>query len=250
MFRRNGPNLFTYLPVALRNYPECEAKQAAGRRNSRPCERMFRAGFERGSGFLWEEHYTEYWDLTQRIYREEFDPQYDGEQKAGYPFCQEETSPPPEGCDAEYRYEDRPRRVKEAVEKVSLTGKIDDPMITLHGTLDALLPIDTDSNVYRRLVEEAGKGNLHRYYKIEGGTHVDSYYDRPHPKYREKLRPILPCQRAAFEELEEWVEHPNAPDGPPPRSKFVPRPENSEIDAANHCSISQEATYSAPVAQP
>src|SRR3712207_8822678 len=50
---------------------------------------------------------------------------------------QEETSPPPEGCDAEYRYEDRPQRVREAVEKVSLTGKIGKPMLTLHGTLDA-----------------------------------------------------------------------------------------------------------------
>jgi hypothetical protein len=67
---------------------------------------MRRAGYPKGSEFLWEEHYVTYWDLTQRIYREEFDPRYDGEQKAGYPFCQEEATPPPK-CDANYQYKKR-----------------------------------------------------------------------------------------------------------------------------------------------
>ena len=231
LFRRNGPNLFTYLPVALRNYPECQAHGFEGR----ACERMYRAGFKRGSEFLWPQHYTVYWDLTQRIYREEFDPRYDGDQKAGYPFCQDEEHI--EGCDANYHYKKRPERVKDAVERVSLTGEIGKPMLTLHGTLDALLPIDTDSNVYNRLIEDAGKGDLHRYYRIEDGNHVDSYYD----EFRDKLRPILPCQRAAFEALEAWVEKGDKP----PSSKLVEDPKVG--DEANHCKLGQGAEYSVPV---
>lgn len=231
LFRAEGPNLLTYLPAALKYYPECQTGDQSA------CERMIEAGFQSGSEFLWPEHYTTYWDLTQRIYREEFDPEYDGDQKAGTAFCQDETSPPPP-CDADYDYESRPQEVKDAVGKVSLTGKIGKPMLTLHGTLDALLPIKTDSNVYRELIKDAGKGNLHRYYKIEDGNHVDSYYD----KYLTELRPILPCHRAALEALEEWVEEGNAP----PKSKLVSRPEATDpAEEANRCSLGKGAKYSA-----
>jgi hypothetical protein len=247
LWRRNGPNLFTHLPQALRHYPEC--KTSAPEYDNHACELMRRAGYPKGSEFLWEEHYVTYWDLTQRIYREEFDPQYDGEQKAGYPFCQEEATPPPK-CDANYQYKKRPERVKEAVEKVSLTGDIGKPMLTLHGTYDNLLPMRLHSNRYRALIENQGKGNMHRYYKIENGNHVDSYFDRyrqePEPGY---VRPILPCYWAAFVELEEWVEN-KGEDPRPPGSRTVPHPTPGGTAAdANNCSISQEAKYSPPAAE-
>jgi predicted esterase len=232
LFRQDGPNLFTYLPSALRNYPgECQLGDEAA------CRRMIRAGFQPGSRFLWDEHYAEYWDLTQRIYREEFDPEYDGPLEAGIPNCQDETNTP--GCDANYVYEDRPPEVKEAVGRVSLTGDIGKPMLTLHGTLDALLPIKTDSNVYRELIEAAGDGKRHRYYKIEDGTHVDSYYDEGDESgsFKNRLRPILPCHRAAFKELEEWVERRDAP----PTSKYVERPKKHGL--VNRCTLGKEATY-------
>ena len=56
------------------------------------------------------------------------------------------------------------------------------PLITLHGTLDALLPITKSSDKYAELVEGAGKGHLHYYYKIEGGTHIDALYEYPDPR--------------------------------------------------------------------
>jgi hypothetical protein len=34
--------------------------------------------------------------------------------------------------------------------------------------------IRTDSDVYTRMIREAGRGRLHRYYVIEGASHVDS----------------------------------------------------------------------------
>ena len=103
------------------------------------------------------------------------------------------------------------------------------------------------SNRYRSLIENRGKGNMHRYYKIENGNHADSYFDR----YRQEpayVRPILPCYWAAIEELEEWVEG-EGDDSRPPTSRMVPHPTpEGTIADANSCSISQEASYSTPVA--
>lgn len=246
LWRRNGPNLFTHLPQALRHWDECQSSAPAY--DNRACELMRRAGYPKGSEFLWPEHEIEYWDLTQRIYREEFDPGYDGDRQEadstpGIPGCQEEATPPPR-CDANYQYKKRPERVKEAVEKVSLGGNIGKPMLTVTGTYDVLLPMRLHSSRYRTLIENAGKGKMHRYYKIENGTHVDSYFDR----YRtgeEYVRPILPCYWAAFGEIEEWVEKEGDPR--PPASTTVPRPmPGGDPEEANSCQISGEAAYETP----
>lgn len=221
LFRADGPNLLTYLPTALANYPRYAA---AGDRGA--YRNIIGAGFAPGSEFLWRDYYAIYWDLTQRIYREEFDPDYDGALKAGIPFCQPGTP----NCDADYDYYERPAAVREAVEKVQLTGEIGKPMLTLHGTLDTLLPIRTDSDVYERLIKKAGNARLHRYYRVEAGDHVDSFYD----KYPDKLRPILPCHRDAFERLEGWVESGERP----PKSGLVPRPRSGDV--VNECALPGE----------
>ncbi len=211
LFRAAGPNLFTYLPRALRNYP---SYAATGDRTAH--QRMIDAGFAKGSEFLWSYHYAYYWDLTQRLYREEFDPEYDGALKAGVPFCRSGTP----GCDTDYRYKRRPQAVKDAVRSVQLTGRIQKPMITVHGTLDTLLPIRTDSNPYDRLIDRVGHGRKHRYYKIEDGTHVDGLYDTN----RNRLRPLLPCARSAFTKLTHWVERGQKP----PRDGYYHRPTSGD----------------------
>jgi hypothetical protein len=94
-------------------------------------------------------------------------------------------------------------------------------MITLHGDLDALLPIRTDSDVYDQMVTKAGRGNLHRYYTIQGGTHVDGLYDT----YPDRLRPILPCYRSAFDALVSWVEKGTRP----PADHTVARPSGGDV---------------------
>jgi len=218
LFRAEGPNLLTYLPTALRNYP---SYVATGDREA--YRNIVRAGFAPESEFLWRDYYTIYWDLTQRIYREEFDPEYDGALEAGIPYC----APGTPNCDADYDYYERPRGVREAVRRVELTGEIGKPLLTLHGTIDTLLPIRTDSDVYEKLVKRSGNARLHRYYRIEGGDHVDSFHD----KYPDRVRPILPCHRDAFEALEGWVEGGERP----PRSGFVPRPESGDV--VNECAL-------------
>jgi hypothetical protein len=222
-----APNLFTYLPAALRNYPKYRATG-----DSAAHDAMIAAGFEPGSEFLWDDHYAVYWDLTQRSYREEFDPEYDGPLGAGIPFCQPGTP----SCDADYRYASRPQSVKNAMAKVSLHGTIRRPLLTLHGTWDALLPIRTDSDLYNAMIGRAGKASLHRYYVVEHGNHVDGRYDL----FPDKVRPILPCYRSAFGALTKWVERGSAP----PPDQFVPDPHRGDI--VNTCALA--TTRSAPAA--
>jgi len=203
LFRAEGPNLFTYLPDALTHYP-------AWRTGSEQAhEAMLDAGFAPGSEFLWDFHHSYYWEVTQRVYREEFDPGYDG-------------------AEADYDYYARPRSVHQAMRKVELTGRIRKPMLTLHGTLDSLLPPATDSDVYTDLVRRTPRGQrLHRYYVIEDGNHVDGLVDA----YPTRLRAMLPCYRDAFTVLEDWVD-----DGiEPPDSGLVPHAESS--DTVNRCSV-------------
>lgn len=190
-------------------------------------EDMYEAGFARGSEFLWPYHERAYWGVTQKIYRAEFDPAYD-------PGCpglsagstvEQILAPCP--SDAAYDYAARPASVHRAVKRVALTGRIGKPMITLHGDLDALLPKAVDSNVYDGMVEASGRADLHRYYTVQDGTHVDGLYD----SYPDRLRPILPCYRSAFDALVAWVERGVAP----PADRTIDRP--ADGDVVNSCAL-------------
>ena len=212
LLRADGPNLMTYLPAALRHYP---AYAATGDQAAH--EAIIAAGFAPGSEFLWEFHHKVYWDLTQRIYREEFDPEYDGVLDAGVPFCAGGTP----ACDADYDYDSRPEAVKEAVRSVELSGDIGRKLITVHGSLDTLLPPATSSDAYTDLVDGRGLDGRHRYYMVEDGTHVDGLY----PAYPDRLRPLLPCARAAFTALTRWVEKGTQP----PQDGYYARPESGDL---------------------
>ena len=222
LFTPDGPNLFTYLPTAVR-YTFGDATK----------EEMYAAGFARGSEKLWPYHQSYYWGLTQKIYRAEFDPDYDPACPGATALTADLFTP----CRSDEAYDDwfaspASQPAHDALARISLTGKIKRPLLTLHGTLDTLLPISTDSDVYAEMVADQHRDRLHRYYRIEGGNHVDSLMalDPDH------LRPMLPCFRTAFDALTAWVE-----DGQePPASTTVPRPEgNGASDPAllNTCSL-------------
>ena len=72
---------------------------------------------------------------------------------------------------------------------------------------------------------------MHRYYRIEGGNHVDSLVGLD----AENLRPMLPCFRTAFDALTAWVEERERP----PASATVPRPDGLATDPAllQDCSL-------------
>jgi hypothetical protein len=168
----NGPNLFTFLPPVLRAYPSFAAG-GPGR------EEIVAAGFPSESEFLWDYHYRIYWELTQRIYREELDPSY-------------------VGSDVDYDYANRPS-AQQAVARIALTGRIGKPLVTFHGTLDTLLPISQSGDVYAQMVRDQGRGRLHSYHRIEGGNHVDGLVDT----YPDRLTALAPYFPTALTELED-----------------------------------------------
>ncbi|MCC8452466.1 tannase/feruloyl esterase family alpha/beta hydrolase [Streptomyces rochei] len=216
LWTTQGPHLLTSLPVTV-------ARTFGAARD----EDLYAAGFARGSAFLWPYHEKSYWGLTQKIYRAEFDPAYDPRCPGPTAGSTVEEILAPCPSDAAYDYARRPASVHRAVARVALTGRIGKPLITLHGDMDALLPKAADSDVYARMIDARGRGGLHRYYTIAGGTHVDGLYDT----YPERLRPILPCFRSAFDALTAWVEQGTAP----PADHTVDRP--ADGDVVNACAL-------------
>ncbi|MCW2606001.1 MAG: D-(-)-3-hydroxybutyrate oligomer hydrolase [Frankiales bacterium] len=234
LFTADGPNLFTYLPTLLRAYPEYADGTTGAKKTAR--RDLLAAGLPAATEAQWPAYAAIYWDLTQRIFREEFDPAFDGgTPTAGTPGCTKGVT-----CDARYDYRKRPAAVHDAVARVSLDGGISDPLVTVHGTADALLPIGLHGDVYARMVQAAGKGDLHRYYRVEGATHVDGLLTADIPsldpvlepirqQYRDdRLRPLLPCYRQAFDQVERWVRDGVAP---PPSGTIGRRPAGDEVNA-------------------
>ncbi len=71
------------------------------------------------------------------------------------------------------------------------------------------------------MVDASGRGGLHRYCAVQDGTHVDGLYStRP-----DRLRPVLPRYRSAFDALVAWVERGVRP----PADRTVGRPANGDV---------------------
>ncbi|MFE2871086.1 tannase/feruloyl esterase family alpha/beta hydrolase [Embleya sp. NPDC059259] len=215
----DAPNILDTAPAALRAYPKFRDRVPGG------LEEMHAASYPVGSEPLWGFHYLNLWDSLQRTMREELDPGYDGPKEAGTPFCPANTI---KGCDTDYVYADRPAAVHKAIERLSSTGRIKRPLISLQGTLDALLPITRSGDVYARMVDDAGRGDLHRYYRVTNGTHADGLY-RAMP---EVIQSMSPCFATAFDALAAWTRNGT----PPPPSRTVPAPPE-EADRINRCGL-------------
>ncbi|OPC79504.1 hypothetical protein B4N89_34410 [Embleya scabrispora] len=215
----DSPNVLDTAPAALRAYPRYRDHVPGA------YEEMLAAGYPKGSESTWEFHYQNLWDSLQRTMREEIDPGYDGPKEAGTPFCPANTI---KGCDTDYVYADRPASVHRTVARLSLTGNVKRPLITLQGTLDALLPITRSGDVYTRMIDDSGRGRMHRYYRVTDGTHADGLY-RGH---EDLVRPMAPCFATAFDALSAWTTRGT----PPPPSRTVPKPA-AGTDVVNTCSL-------------
>ncbi len=209
-------NLLTYLPTALTHYPQF----ATGSQESH--QAILDAGIPSGSEPLWEFTHRSFWDPIQRTLREEVDPGYDGVHLGGHPLC----TPGSIDCDADYDLATRPAQVRDAISRISLTGRIGKPLLTLQGTLDtAVTP--RDSRLYASMIESQGRGAMARLYEVEGGSHFESLYGQ----YPHLLRPMVPCFRAAFGALEDWTRT----GANPPSSGVVTR--DASADLVNTCSL-------------
>ena len=101
------------------------------------------------------------------------------------------------------------------------TGDIQRPLVTVAGTMDALLPIDHHARAYARKVaaaaDDRGRGNgsdkhppAYRLYEVQNGNHIETYKDvpslvPPFPAFPQ-LELIQPHAQRAFDLLVGHVE--------------------------------------------
>ncbi|GAA3205734.1 tannase/feruloyl esterase family alpha/beta hydrolase [Actinocorallia longicatena] len=167
-------NLLTTLPPALRAYP------AAAQGDPAAHDALLKAGYPAGSEPQWAYHHKNLWTPLQHIVRSELDPAYTGD-------------------DASYDLASRPWQVRRAVARISLTGRIGRPLISVQGTLDALTPPARYADTYTALIAAAGRSALHREIRAPG-AHTDGLVP-----LSPSLRPLLPTFTAAFTDLETWT---------------------------------------------
>jgi len=103
---------------------------------------------------------------------------------------------------------------------VASTGKIKRPLITVAGTMDALLPIRRGAEAYEAVVSGSRKGNneqreaQYRLYEVQNGNHIETFKSA-----FPQLEFIEPHAQKAFDFLVSHVEN----NAPLPPSQCIPR---------------------------
>jgi hypothetical protein len=194
-----GPNILTDLPPAVLNYPDYVA---SGRNADSTAARNIRgAGYPPDlaggpNGSMWGNYWASFWEVTQCQWQKRLDPTYD-------------TYGPPPGLNtALYNYFARLSASDVGAQLASFetTGDIQAPLITVAGTMDALLPIDHHARAYARNVASALEGShdkkvQYRLYEVQNGNHIETYKDT-----FPQLELIMPHAQRAFDTMVEYVE--------------------------------------------
>src|ERR1041384_6911677 len=119
---------------------------------------------------LWTNNNAQFWEVTQCQWQKRLDPAYD---TYGPAFTG------PRDYDFAARTLTNPE-VQQNLAAFETTGKIKAPLITLAGTMDALLPIQTQAREYAGKVAASRNGNnderaaQYRLYEIQNGNHTES----------------------------------------------------------------------------
>ncbi len=231
-----GPNLLTDLPAAVLNYRDYVASGFLT--GSTAAKNMRAAGYPpdvtAGTTSLWKNHWNSFWEVTQCQWQKRLDPSDDtyGSDPAGAPAT------------GTYNYTARlsASDVGAQVAAIANTGRVTRPLITVAGTMDALLPIDHHARAYARLVRARGgddPGDDHRrsagrdevpyrLYEVQNGNHIETYADQ-----LPQLELIQPHAQRAFELLVRHVEQrtPLPPDQCIPRGGLIA----DAPSATGHC---------------
>jgi len=200
----NAPNILTDLPPGVLNYPDYQTSgfNAA----STAAKNIGLAGYPPDLvnpalaaplSSMWARYYFSYWEVTMCQWQKRLDPTY-----ATYVS----------GLDT-HNYVQRLSfsDVGDNMADFATTGRILKPLITVQGTLDALLPIDHHGRAYERAVEATFDGlpaaasrfaPAYRLYEVQNGNHIENY-----KSFYPSLEYILPHAQAAFELLVANVEH-------------------------------------------
>src|SRR6266508_1039143 len=193
----HAPNLLTDLPAAVLNFPDYVASGFSP--SSTAAKNILAAGYPPdivlgGALSLWASYSASFWEVTQCQWQKRLDPTYDtyGAGVGSYNYVARLSV-----C-----------AVGALLAAFATTGRIRRPLITVAGTMDALLPIDHHARAYARRVAEAarpGRGHddrpAYRLYEIQNGNHIETLQDT-----FPALELIEPHAQNAFELLVRHVE--------------------------------------------
>jgi hypothetical protein len=223
----NGPNILIDLPPAIENFP---AYVASGYDpTSGAAQKIIAAGYPPDIvnstvtpvDSLWGRYNGQFWEVTACQWQQRFDPTYATYTSGlgNYDYLSRLSVP----------------GVFESVAAVQTTGKIKKPLITVAGTMDALLPIQRQARAYEAAVNTSRKGNnderraQYRLYEVQNGNHIEGYVV-PFPQ----LEVIQPHAQQAFDLLVDHVEA----NAPLPPSQCIPKGGAISANPAEpgHCS--------------
>src|SRR2546426_672413 len=158
---------------------------------------------------LYETQANNYWDVTTCVFAKELDPAY-------------------QGAPEEYDYAARlkPFHLSQRVKRIATDGDIRKPLITLQGTMDALLPINRHARPFRNAVVAAGRASQHRLYEVQNGNHIERY--RQSCCNFTQLEFLQPHVHDSFRRLVGWIactiasmkQRPQVSSRRPPSKKF------------------------------
>jgi len=204
----HAPNILTDLPPAILNFPDYAA--SGFNATSTASKNIQAAGYPpdivSGGASLWGRYSGQFWEVTQCQWQKRLDPTYDtyGSGTGTYNYV------------ARLSVSD----VGDQTAAFATTGKIQRPLVTVAGTMDALLPIDHHARAYARVVAAAGKYRHHghkdhdgdddrapayRLYEVQNGNHIETYQDTP-PAFPQ-LELLQPHAQRAFDLIVAQVEH-------------------------------------------
>lgn len=204
----HAPNLLTDLPPAILNFPDYVASgfNAAGTAAKNILAAGYPPDIVQGTASLWASYSNAFWEVTQCQWQKRLDPGYDtyGSGTGTYNYI------------SRLAVSD----VGAQVAAFATSGRIQRPLITVAGTMDALLPIDRHARAYARKVaamaaqdgdqryarrdrdDRDHRGRVpHRLYEVQNGNHIETFQD-----LFPQLELIMPHAQRAFDLLTQRVE--------------------------------------------
>lgn len=197
-----APNLLSTLPQAILNFPDYVASGLPP--NSTAAKNIVLAGYPTdiviGTASLWGFYSAQFWEVTLCQWQKRLDPGYDtyGSGTGTYSYVDRLAS----------------SDVGAELAAIATTGNIGKPLITVAGTMDALLPINLHARAYARAVAAAfawtgetgdrrhREHPAYRLYEVQNGNHIEIFKDT-----FPQLELIQPHAQRAFDLLADFVEH-------------------------------------------